>query len=160
MIHCRSTIEIDFFVCFCLCVIILYVCRSLTSVSVTHTEQQGGAEAYRKQFRSFVTKQERLLYLCFHVLLNLAEDPHVERKMKKRNICSYLCSLLYRDNVELLLLVVTFLKKLSVVTENIAEIVRLSFCYCDVLSLYFPFPFFCFVFVLLVCSCMYSSSLS
>ena len=29
-------------------------------------------------------KQEKLLYVCFHVLLNLAEDVEIERKMAKR----------------------------------------------------------------------------
>lgn len=67
--------------------------------------------------------QERLLYLCFHVLLNLAEDPVVERKMKKRNIVGYLSAMLSRDNVDLLVLVVTFLKKLSIYKENKDEMV-------------------------------------
>ena len=29
-------------------------------------------------------KQDRLLYICFYILLNLAEDVSVERKMKKK----------------------------------------------------------------------------
>jgi len=58
------------------------------------------------------------------VLLNLAEDPNVERKMKKRSIATFLCQLLSRDNVDLLVLVVTFLKKLSVDRDNLGEIVR------------------------------------
>jgi hypothetical protein len=35
-------------------------------------------------------KQDRLLYVCLYLLLNLAEDVSIERKMKKRNIVSYL----------------------------------------------------------------------
>ena len=39
-------------------------------------------------------KQDRLLYVSFYMLLNLSEDPSVERKMKKRNISAYLCKML------------------------------------------------------------------
>ena len=63
-------------------------------------------------------KQDRLLYVCFYMLLNLSEDPSVERKMKKRNISVYLCKALERRSVDLLVLCVTFLKKLSVYREN------------------------------------------
>lgn len=31
-------------------------------------------------------RQEKLLYLCFYLLLNLAEDVSIEKKMKKRNV--------------------------------------------------------------------------
>lgn len=65
-----------------------------------------------------VRKQDQLLYLCFYLLLNLAEDPAVERKMKKKNIVVYLVKMLDRHNVELLILSVTFLKKLSIYKEN------------------------------------------
>ena len=41
--------------------------------------------------------------MCFSVLLNVAEDVLIEKKMKKRGICSYLCQMLERDNLELLL---------------------------------------------------------
>ena len=63
-------------------------------------------------------KQDRLLYVCFYMLLNLSEDPSVERKMKKRNISVYLCKALERRSVDLLVLCVTFLKKLSMYREN------------------------------------------
>ena len=52
------------------------------------------------------------------MLLNLSEDPSVERKMKKRNISAYLCKMLERRSVDLLVLSVTFLKKLSIYREN------------------------------------------
>ena len=40
--------------------------------------------------------QDRLLYLCFYLLLNLAEDVGVEKKMKKKNIVVYLVKMLDR----------------------------------------------------------------
>mmetsp|Transcript_18523 Transcript_18523/g.35810 ORF Transcript_18523/g.35810 Transcript_18523/m.35810 type:complete len:776 (-) Transcript_18523:393-2720(-) len=63
-------------------------------------------------------KQDRLLYVCLYLLLNLAEDVGIERKMKKRNIVVYLVKVLDRRNVELLILATTFLKKLSIYKEN------------------------------------------
>jgi hypothetical protein len=34
----------------------------------------------------YLAKQERLLYVCFYILLNLSEDTAIEFKMKQRNI--------------------------------------------------------------------------
>jgi hypothetical protein len=62
--------------------------------------------------------QDKLLFVCFHVLLNLAEDIGVERKMKKRKITPMLVSMLDRKSPELVMLAVTFLKKLSIFMEN------------------------------------------
>lgn len=37
-----------------------------------------------RKLLALIQKQDRLLYLCFYMLLNLAEDSGVERKMKKK----------------------------------------------------------------------------
>lgn len=37
-----------------------------------------------KRLLALIQKQDRLLYLCFYMLLNLSEDVGVERKMKKK----------------------------------------------------------------------------
>ena len=58
-----------------------------------------------------------------YLLLNLAEDAKVEMKMKNKGIVSMLVQLLERDNVDLLILIVSFLKKLSIFMENKAEMV-------------------------------------
>ena len=73
---------------------------------------------------SIIQKQDRLLYLCFYMLLNLAEDVTVERKMRKKNIVPHLMSMLERSNVELLILSVAFLKKLSIYKENKDQMVK------------------------------------
>lgn len=39
-------------------------------------------------------KQDRLLYLCAYLLLNLSEDPDIERKMQKK-VGLVLTALLY-----------------------------------------------------------------
>lgn len=58
-----------------------------------------------------------------YLLLNLAEDAKVEMKMKNKKIVTMLVQLLDRDNVDLLILVVSFLKKLSIFVENKVEMV-------------------------------------
>lgn len=74
-----------------------------------------------KKYQSLVRKQEHLLRVTVYLLLNVAEDTKVEMKMKNKKIVSLLMSLLGRDNPELLILVVSFLKKLSIFQENKSE---------------------------------------
>ena len=74
-----------------------------------------------KKYQSLVRKQEHLLRVTVYLLLNIAEDTKVEMKMKNKKIVTLLMSLLGRDNPELLILVVSFLKKLSIFQENKAE---------------------------------------
>jgi len=54
-----------------------------------------------KKMRSVTRKQDKLLTVCFHILLNLAEDTKVEKKMKKMKIIPHLIALLQRRNLEL-----------------------------------------------------------
>ncbi|KAM7387808.1 hypothetical protein PAMP_024021 [Pampus punctatissimus] len=56
--------------------------------------------------------------LCLCLLLNLAEDTRTELKMRNKNIVHMLVKLLDRQDEELLLVVVSFLKKLSIFLEN------------------------------------------
>nr|XP_023025622.1 kinesin-associated protein 3 isoform X1 [Leptinotarsa decemlineata] len=71
-----------------------------------------------KRFRTLVKKQEHLLRVAFYLLLNISEDETVEEKMSKRNIVGLLVKALDRDNDDLLILVITFLKKLSIMQCN------------------------------------------
>ncbi|XP_047355453.1 kinesin-associated protein 3 isoform X1 [Vespa velutina] len=75
-------------------------------------------EKSRKKFKSLTKKQEQLLRVAFYLLLNIAENMDVERKMRKKNIIGMLIKTLDRTNTDLLILVVTFLKKLSIFREN------------------------------------------
>ena len=69
------------------------------------------------------------IYLVgFYLLLNLAEDLQIERKMKNKGIIEMLVRILERvHNKDLLLLVVSFLKKLSVFIENVVDMVSSLF---------------------------------
>eukprot|EP01137_Pigoraptor_chileana_P023968 Opistho-2@91153 len=68
-------------------------------------------ESESKRFRSMCRKQEQLLFVAFHLLLNLAEDVTVEVKMCNKGIIQLLVAVLDRGNLELRMLSVTFLKK-------------------------------------------------
>jgi hypothetical protein len=57
----------------------------------------------------------------------LAEDLQIERKMKSRKIISQLFLLMERNNPDLLYIIMSFLKKLSVFGENKNEMVKLIF---------------------------------
>ncbi|XP_066602275.1 kinesin-associated protein 3 isoform X2 [Prorops nasuta] len=75
-------------------------------------------EKSRKKFKGLIKKQEQLLRVTFYLLLNIAENMEVERKMRKKNIIGMLIRSLDRSNTDLLILAVTFLKKLSIFREN------------------------------------------
>ncbi|CAM9547409.1 unnamed protein product, partial [Hapterophycus canaliculatus] len=61
-------------------------------------------------------RQDKLLFVGLHVLINLAEEVSTERKMA--SLVELLRALLERASVNLLYLTATFLKKLSVLEEN------------------------------------------
>ena len=62
--------------------------------------------------------------MVLYLLLNLAEDVAVELKMVNKGMPTMLMSLLDRRTPELLIMAVTFLKKLSIYRENLDEMVR------------------------------------
>ena len=75
-------------------------------------------DTLEKKFQNFVLKQEQTLRVSIYLLLNLSEDIKVEEKMKRRGVTALLVQLLVRSNDELLILVISFLKKLSLYGEN------------------------------------------
>ncbi len=87
---------------------------------MTQETQRGGEQALMMKLR----RQDRVLYVCFHVLLNLAQDLNVERKMLKKGLIGPLVLMLHRDNEELAILVLTFLKKLSLFRENLPALLE------------------------------------
>ncbi|KAA8587558.1 hypothetical protein FQN60_016420 [Etheostoma spectabile] len=71
-----------------------------------------------RKYHGLLSKQEQLLRVSLYLLLNLAEDTRTELKMRNKNIVGLLVKVLERDDEELLVLVVSFLKKLSIFLEN------------------------------------------
>ena len=50
-------------------------------------EAQGLATEKERRLLAVTQKQDKLLYLCAYLLLNLSEDPDLERKMQKKVCC-------------------------------------------------------------------------
>ncbi|XP_031431213.1 kinesin-associated protein 3a isoform X1 [Clupea harengus] len=71
-----------------------------------------------KKYQGLLLKQEQLLRVALYLLLNLSEDTRTELKMRNKNIVQLLVKTLERDSQDLLVLVVSFLKKLSIFLEN------------------------------------------
>ena len=74
-----------------------------------------------KKLAIMVKKQEKVLFVAFHLLLNLAEDLQIERKMKNRQIIPQLIAMLDRNNPDLLFIVLNLIKKMSIFGENKTE---------------------------------------
>lgn len=85
-------------------------------------KQQDGArvelEKEVKKLNRMILKQDKVLYICFNILLNLADEYKVEKKMARRNIVGFLVRMLERNNGDLLVTTLYFLKKLSIIGEN------------------------------------------
>ena len=75
-------------------------------------------EKHDNKIKKLEKKQSKILFISFYILLNLAEDPTIERKMIKKGLIDYLLNALDRSSSDLLILAVTFLKKLSIYEEN------------------------------------------
>ena len=85
-----------------------------TSNKLTNKDYQINLE----KFLFLVRKQDRLLTKAFQILHRLAEDPKVEMKMVKKGIVNLLLKNMERININLLLEVLLFLKKLSIIQQN------------------------------------------
>ncbi|XP_003391582.2 PREDICTED: kinesin-associated protein 3-like [Amphimedon queenslandica] len=81
-------------------------------------------EKAKKRLQTIEKRQDILLRVSLYLLYNLAELPAIEQKMKNKGIVSYLTRLLSRSNEELIILIVSFLKKLSIYGENKDEMAK------------------------------------
>ncbi|KAM9408382.1 kinesin-associated protein 3a [Pholidichthys leucotaenia] len=85
------------------------------------SDNQNLKKEHEKSFRKYqhlLVKQEQLLRVSLCLLLNLAEDTRTELKMRNKNLVHMLVKIMDREDKELLLVVVSFLKKLSIFLEN------------------------------------------
>ena len=69
---------------------------------------------------------QTLTIVTLHLLLNIAENLAIEVKVVKRGILGTLVMMLDRPTLDLAVLSVTFLKKLSIFEENIEEMIKVS----------------------------------
>lgn len=94
--------------------------------SIVELEKSNAAivKEYEKNFKrhlALVKKQDQLLQKCFYLLLNITEDAKVEMKVVNRGVIPLLIKCLHRELPALLIVVVSFLKKLSIYIENKTE---------------------------------------
>lgn len=78
-----------------------------------------------ERYKLMVLKQDRILKIAFNTLLNLSFSDKVEKKMIERNIVEFLILHLHRhENVNLIVIQLLMLKKLSVYEVNKLEMVK------------------------------------
>lgn len=58
--------------------------EGVTLTAAADKEASGAATDKERRLLAVSQKQDRLLYLCAYLLLNLSEDPDIERKMQKK----------------------------------------------------------------------------
>jgi hypothetical protein len=100
--------------------------QNTPSAEIDLKDLQNTFRKEEKRLCMTIKKQEKVLFVSFHILLNLAEDLQIERKMRKRGIVSLLISMLERNNPDLLYIVLSFLKKISVFGSNKDEMIELD----------------------------------
>ncbi|CAH8511286.1 unnamed protein product [Dicrocoelium dendriticum] len=93
-------------------------CLERTGDVAARKEMESSYQASLSKFTVLKRKQEQLFRVSFYLLLNISEDLNVEFKMQNKGIVPMLCRCLDRDNFQLLILIVSFLKKLSIFNEN------------------------------------------
>ncbi|KAJ8726297.1 hypothetical protein PYW07_000995 [Mythimna separata] len=76
-------------------------------------------EQMKRKLKTLSKRQEQLLRVAFYMLLNIADNVKVEEKMHKKDIVGLLIGAMERHtNIDLLILIVSFLQKLSIFVEN------------------------------------------
>ncbi|KAG7311591.1 hypothetical protein JYU34_002639 [Plutella xylostella] len=76
-------------------------------------------EQLKRKLKTLSKRQEQLLRVAFYMLLNIADNVKVEEKMYKKDVVGLLMRAMERhSNVDLLILIVSFLQKLSIFVEN------------------------------------------
>ncbi|XP_072936591.1 kinesin-associated protein 3 [Epargyreus clarus] len=76
-------------------------------------------EQMKRKLKTLSKRQEQLLRVAFYMLLNIADNVKVEEKMHKKDIVGLLVGAMERhSNIDLLILIVSFLQKLSIFVEN------------------------------------------
>ena len=75
-----------------------------------------------EQINSIKANSDQLLRVTLYLLLNMAEDVRIQQRMKKRGINAILVECLAQNrSEEVLIMVVSFLKRLSLFLENVEE---------------------------------------
>lgn len=92
-----------------------------------HEQQHPEFKKELDKFLFMIRKQDRILRLAFTILINLADDPKTEKKMVKKDIALLLQRNLERSNVNLIVMILLFLKKLSIYNINKNDLIENKF---------------------------------
>lgn len=92
--------------------------NEMIRLSTSDTVSKGEYQNYLDKFLFLVRKQDRILKLAFLTLLHLSEEYKTEYKMVKKDIVGYIMKNLGRQNINLLVELLIFLKKLSMFAVN------------------------------------------
>eukprot|EP00117_Sycon_ciliatum_P036848 scpid26283/ scgid27679/ Kinesin-associated protein 3; SpKAP115 len=92
--------------------------RKAEAATDPESEEKVAFTNMQEQIQGKVHLQDKFLRVAIYMLLNLAEDLHTEAKMVKKGLVNHMLGLLDRNNIELLILVCSFLRKLSVIRSN------------------------------------------
>lgn len=90
------------------------IVRFSSNQKISNTEYQTALD----KFMFLVRKQDRILKMAFLILLHLAEEPRIEKKMVKKDIVGAIIKHINRPNINLLSELLIFLKKLSLFQVN------------------------------------------
>lgn len=92
--------------------------NEMIRLSTSDTVTKGEYQNYLDKFLFLVRKQDRILKLAFLTLLHLSEEYKTEYKMVKKDIVGCIMKNLGRQNINLLVELLIFLKKLSMFAVN------------------------------------------
>ena len=92
--------------------------NEMIRLSTSDAVSKGEYQNYLDKFLFLVRKQDRILKLAFLTLLHLSEEYKTEYKMVKKDIVGCIMKNLGRQNINLLLELLIFLKKLSMFAVN------------------------------------------
>ena len=83
------------------------------------------AKMQLKKLNILIWKQDKLFFICLNILLNISDNPAIEKKMRKLGIVQILLRCLERNDFHLLIVSLVFLKKLSIINEYKDQMVTL-----------------------------------
>lgn len=93
-------------------------------IAETIEKQKQAKDNQRQKTQKLFKKQDKIFFVGFYILINLAEDVSVERKMIKKGLVDLLLKALDRTSADLLIIATKFLKKLSIYESNKAILIE------------------------------------
>lgn len=91
------------------------------------SESKENAEEFEKKMEVALANGDQLLRVTLYLLLNISEEVRIQMKMRQKGIIKILIECLKQDrSEEVQILVVSFMKRLSLFIENITEMAELG----------------------------------